>query len=367
MSLPASDGFSAAVTEGHHYARELYVCDLEGKPLEALSILEETTIEVSSGLVRRSGNLVIPNPAGIYTPASGALIDFGKAYLLRFTVQTLDGDLSCDQPLLFPDSDQFDVLGNVTIPVSDGMRVISAEASLALPLSFPDGTPLEDIVRAVLVACGAPDDDAYYDLDSEGEHVVGDHGYEVGARPQDILETLLKDHSCDLWCAPPVVYKLRPTPDPLTADPVATWEVGRQVRIIALSVKRQSLARNHAIVEGIDRQGRPFVEEVFDLNPASPVMYGAAGVGDLVVRHKSDGIRDRDQARKVGRTMLTRYSVTRTFTATMPSDPSLDRRDVVRILDPERGTDTQVMLDGFTLPSAPGAQTFTVSDGRALE
>lgn len=367
MSLPENDGFSAAVTSGHNYARSLYVCDIYGDVIEELPVADATTIEIGDGLIWRSGNIVIPNASGLYTPSSGGLIDFGRAFLFRYTVQTPDGDLSCDQPLLFPDSDEFEVGGDVTIPVSDGMRIVGSDAKLSRPLSFTDGTPLEDVIRGLLVAAGAPDDDAYFDLVSEGESVAGLHGYEVGTGIADTLSSLLTDHDCDLWAAPPLVYTLRPTPDPLVDDPIATWTVGDDVKLVGLNVKRSQNAKNHAIVEGVDRQGHPFTVEVFDRNPRSPVMFGAPGVGDLLVTRKSDSIRDDDQAARVGASLLARYSTIRTFTAIVPANPALNRHDVVRIIDNERGTDTTVLLDTFSLPSAPGTQSFQVREGRELE
>lgn len=367
MTLPASEGFSEAVTEGHNYARQLFLCYPDGTIIQELPVGETTSIDVGAGLVRRSGNIVLPNGGQDYWPTEGGLIDFGRAYLLRFTVQTDDGDLSCDQPLLYPDTDESDVAGDTVVPVSDGMRIVADDAELAMPLSFLDGAPLEEVVRGLLVACGAPDDDAYYDLQSEGEYVNGLHGYEIGTRVADTLSTLLTDHVCELWAAPPNIYKLRPTPDPLTDDAVATWGVGRDIRMISLNQKRTQAAKNHALVSGVDRTGRPFTVDVKDLNPLSPVMYGKLGVGDLVVKHQSDGIRDPYQAERIGRQLLARYSTIRDFTTMVPGNPAQDFHDVIRIIDTERGIDTQGLLGTFSLPAAPGAQQYSLREGRALE
>jgi hypothetical protein len=81
---------------------------------------------------------------------------------------------------------------------------------------------------------------------------------------------------------------------------------------------------------------------------------------------KSDGITDPDQAREVGRSLLVNRAVSRTFDALVPHDPSLDRRDVVRIVEPTTGTDTLAMLDTFPVPSAPGSQQISVLDARSL-
>lgn len=366
MTVPADEGFSEAVTEGHIYARSLFVCEADGTILERVPLDPSTAVTVGSGLVRRTGTIVIANEADRYTPAAGGLIDIGRSFLLRFTIRMPTGNLSCDQPLLFPDSDELDVGGHsVTIPVSDGMRIVSDDATLSEPINFPDGTALEDIVRSLLVGCGAPDDDAFFDVQSGGEHVTGVHGYGIGTRVADTLNQLLRDHDCDLWAAPPCVYTLRPVPDPLEADPVATWQLGRQVRMLGMKITRVSRAKNHAIVQGLDPFGKAFTVHVYDLNPDSPVMWNKVGVGDLPVTWQSDGITNVDQARAVGNGLLTR-GFSRSFDALLPVDPSRDRRDVVRIVEPSTGIDTVAMLDGFSLPGAPGSQQITVHDARSL-
>lgn len=356
------------MTEGHVYSRELFLCRSDGTVVQPVPMLAATGLQVSGNLVRRSGTLVLANQGDAYWPTIGGLVDFDKAYQLRYGVVTSAGLLSCDQPLLYPDSDQAQVSGHtVSLPVSDGMRIVGTDAKLGTPLHFVDGQAVAVVIRAILATVGAPDDDSYFDLLDGGEHLVGDHGYEVGAVVSSILTELLVAHALDLWAAPPLVYTLRPIPDPLTATPVATWQLGEQVRLVELSQQRQSLARNHAIVEGVDPYGAPFITEVFDRNPLSPVQWGKPGVGDLVVSWKSDSIATPDQARTVGRGLLTRYAVQRTYEATVPVDPSLDRRDVVRIVDSVHGTDAVGMLDSFPVPSAPGAHTVTVVEARVID
>lgn len=362
MSLPADAGYSAAATEGHAYFRELWIGDA-GLLLAQAPLDPSSSVQVGNGLVRRVGTLVIPNESGLYTP--GGLVDFGRFFLLRFGIRFPDGSmLTCDQPWLFPDSIEHDVASRtVSIAVSDGMRIVSADATLATPLSFPDGSPLEELVRAVLVACGAADD---FDLDANGAHLNGDHGYEVGAYPAQILDQVQQDYAVDIWAAPPCVYTMRPVPDPTTLTPAATWQLGSGVRLVGLTEKWLSLARNHAIVDGLDQWGNPFTREAFDLNPDSPVRYGAAGVGDLVVRWKSDGITTPEQALDVARSLLVTRGVQRSFDADVPIDASLDRRDVVRIVNPVTGTDSLAMLDSFPLPVAPGSQQISVIEARAI-
>jgi hypothetical protein len=363
--LPADAGYSVAVTETHTAFRQAFVLDAAGDVLEELPVDPSSGFQVGGSLVRRSGTLVIPNRDGRYTPSRGGLIDFGRIYLVRYGVRLSDGaTLFCDQPWLFPDSDEIDVGGRVvSVPLSDGMRIVSASAQLAQPLSFPDGTPLEDAVRTLLTACGAA---GAFDLDAGGAHFVGDAGYETGTFYADILNQWQVDYALDLWAAPPCVYTLRPIPDPAVTPPVATWRLGSQVRLLGLRVTRQSLARNHAIVDGIDPYGSPFTVEAFDDNPASPVRFGTTGVGDLSTRWKSDGITTPEQAAMVARSLLVTYGVQRTFDAVLPVDASLDRRDTVRIVDPTTGTDSLCMLDSFPLPLAPGSQEIAVTEARLL-
>lgn len=365
MTLPADAGFRAAVTESHTPARELWTVR-NGQRVEELPIDSGTSIQVAGNLVRRSGTVVIPNPDGLYTPGAG-IIDFDVAFLLRFGVLTSTGWQWCEQPLLYPDSDESAVGSRqVTIAVSDGMRIVSANAQLSAPLNFPDSSPLEDLVRSALVACGAPDDDAYFDLNAAGAVLSGDYGFEAGARWADILTQALTDYSLDLWAAPPLVYTLRPIPDPLVAPVAATWAIGREVRLLDLKVRRSNLARNHAIVSGVDLFGNPVAAEVFDVNPDSPVQWGKPGVGDLSVTYHSDGISTVDQAVGVGTSLLASRAVQTDLEATVPIDPSLDRRDVV-LVDDGSGIGLRYMLDSFDLPSAPGSQTISVQQARSLE
>jgi hypothetical protein len=368
MSLPADAGYSGAATEGHTYTRQLLVGDVAtGVILGEVKMDPASALQVGSGLIRRSGTLVISNQNG-NAPSSDGLIGFGRYFLVRFGIRQADGStLTCDQPWLFPDSFANDMANmTVTIAVSDGMRIVSADATLGAALFFPDGSPLEEVVRSILVACGASDDDGNFDLDAGGAHLNGDHGYEVGSYFAQIFDQLQQDYAIDIWAAPPNVYTLRPIPDPTTATPVATWQLGRAVRMIGLTETWVSLARNHAIVDGLDQWGNPFTQEAFDLNPDSPVRYGAPGVGDLVVRVRSDGITTPAQALEVAQSLLVTRGVQRSFDASVPIDASLDRRDVVRIVNPYTSTDSLAMLDGFPLPLAPGSQQISVIEARSL-
>lgn len=364
-----AEAFRIAVTESHTYARQLFVCDPYGTIIEQIPLDPGSSIENSANLVRRSGTLVIPNRDGRYTPGAG-VIEFGRSFLLRYVVVQTDGPhLGWNLPLLYASTDEIDSGDRrVTIPVSDGMRIIGSDASLSRPVSYADGTPLEDVIRAILVANGAPDEDRYFDLRTNGALLVGDHGYEIGVLWSEILNQLLVDYSLDLWSAYPVVYTLRPIPDPTdpTLPIAATWRLGSQVRLLGLRVKRTSLARNHAVVDGLDPYGRPFTIELFDENPASPVQYGKPGVGDLSVYWKSDGITSPEQAKTVARSLLVDRAPSRDFDASVPLDPSLERRDLVRIVHDEWGIDAIAMLDEFPLPVAPGAQTFSVREARSL-
>jgi hypothetical protein len=370
MSLKASAGWSAAATEGHTYFRQIYACDLLGNVLASLPVDASASISVTGNLVRRTATLVIPNDAlGTYTPASGALLDMvGRSFLVRFGITLADGTtLFCDQPLLFPDSDETDVGGHlITIPVSDGMRVVGAGAQVGAAVNFADGTPLETLVRTALVACGVANVDANFDLQSGGQFLTGVHAYETGSYWQDILNQVLADAACDLWAAAPCVYTLRPIPDPTTATPVATWQMGSQVRMVNFTRRRTSAAKNHAVVNGIDPNGQPVTAEAFDLNPTSPVRYGAPGVGDLVIPYTSDGITTYTQALAKAKSLLTINAMQIAYDAVVPVDPSLDRRDVVRIIDPSTNTDSLAMLDSFPLPLVPGTQAITVNQARSL-
>jgi hypothetical protein len=370
VSLKASAGWSAAATEGHTYFRQMFACDLAGNILASLPVDASENISITSNLVRRVATLVIPNDAlGTYTPASGGLLDLvGRSFLVRFGITLPDGTaLTCDQPLLFPDSDETDVAGHlITIPVSDGMRVVGANAQVGGAVNFPDGTPLETVARTALVACGVADVDSNFDLQSGGQTLVGVHAYETGTYWQDILNTILADATCDLWAAAPCVYTLRPIPDPTIATPVATWQMGSQVRMAGFTRRRTSAAKNHAVVNGIDPYGQPVTAEAFDLNPSSPVRYGASGVGDLLITYTSDGITSYTQALAKAQSLLTINAMQIQYDAVVPVDPSLDRRDVIRIIEPSTSTDSLVMLDSFPLPLAPGTQTITVNQARSL-
>lgn len=363
MTLPADHGFREAATTSHIFARQLWVCDQDTLlPLSPLPIAVGTSIQVTPNLVRRQGQIVLPNPDGLYSPGAG-IVDFGRPYLLRFGLQDdAGGWLWCDQPLLWPDEDESDVGSRiVTLAVSDGMRIVSADAQLSNPVLFADGTLLEAVLRFALVACGAPDEARYFDFDAGGAVLTGDHGYEVGTRWADIITQLLTDYSLDLWAGPPLVYSLRPIPDPATAPIVATWAIGSGVQLAGLKRRRLNLARNHATVSGVDLNGNPVQGEVFDLNPESLVQWGRPGVGDLPVMYHSDGIATLDRCLEVGRTLLTSKSVSTALEATVPIDPSLDRRDVVL------HEDVRYMLDSFPLPIEPGVQMISVQEARTLQ
>jgi len=175
------------------------------------------------------------------------------------------------------------------------------------------------------------------------------------------------DHRLELYAAAPAVYTLRRVADPLTVDPVATFSRDSGMRLVGLRKRWRNRARNHAIVEGSDTDGRPFRVEAFDLNPDSPVRFGATGVGDLVVVWRSDGITTEEQGLAVARSLLVRNRVEEEVEAQVPVNPLLTRNDVVRIEESDTGTSGTFSLDTFGLPLSPGAQSFTVRRERSLD
>jgi hypothetical protein len=366
MSLPVSAAFRAAVTESHVYARELWACSSDFARIERLPIDASTSLSVSANLVRRSGTIVLPNADGRYTPGAG-VVDFDRPFLLRFGVRVGMSWEWCEQPLLWPDQDESDVgARTVTLAVSDGMRIVASDAQLTAPLSFAAGTAIAAMIRAALVARGAPDDDRYFDLDDGGALLPADAGYESGARWADVISQWLTDYSLDLWAAPPLVYTLRPVPVPGTTDPVASWARGTGVRVLGLKARRTNLARNHAIVSGVAADGTPISAEEYDTNPASPVCWGKPGVGDLLVTYQSDGLATVAQCAAVAASLLISRAAQVEIEATVPVDPSLDRRDVVTVDDPEAGVSGRFVLDSFPVPVQPGSQTITVRNDRSL-
>lgn len=355
-------GFRDAVARSHAYARELWVCDAEGAPLERVHILPGSDIQVGPGIVRRVASLLLPaEPRWI--PRPDGLVWWTNPFLLRFGA---DG-LWMDQPLLWPDQPEHDLGGRlVRLGCQDALRVVSSESRLARTLTLEAGSSVAEAFRRLLVLAGAPDDPARFDLEDGGAAFSGDHAYEAGALIAQILAQWQVDHRLELFAAPPAVLTLRPVADPLTTEPVATWAIGREVRLLGLRKRWRNLAKNHAIVEGRDLDGNPFRAESFDLNPDSPIRWGRPGVPDLVVTWESDGITTEEQALAVARSLLVRNAIEEEIEADVPIDPSLDRHDVVAIEEPTSDTVGRFALDSFPVPVAPGSHTLVVRRERTL-
>lgn len=362
MSLDADEGFREAVTRSHTYARSVIACDESGEPIEAVEV-SGGSIQVGSGLVRRTASIVIANTV-TNMPRSGSLIWWDHPLLVRFIA---DG-LSCDMPLLWPDEPDISIRSaTINLGCRDAMRIVSAESRLANQLVLADDYSVGSAIRRLLVLAGATDDDAYFDIHDGGHTFLGGATYESGAYIGAILEQWQVDFGLDLYAMPPAVYTVRPIPDPLTQTPVATWTRGRDVKLLDFRKQYRSRAVNHAIVEGLDPNRRPFRVEVFDQHPDSPVRWGAPGVPDLPLWWRSDGIRSHDQAETVARSLLVANRVEETIDATVPVDPSLDRRDVVTIEETSTDTVGTFALDSFSVPLEPAGHSVTVRRERNLE
>lgn len=362
--------FRDAVRRSHIFAREVWACEADGTRLARLAPVKGagSSITIGSGLVRTSANLTIANSDGSATPAPGAAIWWDHPLLVRFGAQGEDGTWEWfELPLLWPDEPEADLAGRVVrIYARDALRIVSSDSKLAAPLILPAGSALAPAFRRLLVLVGAPDDDEGFDLIDGGASFGEESAYEAGTQVASILSQWQVDHGLDLYAAAPAVFTLRPVPDPLTVEAAATFALGREVQLMGLRKRWRNRAKNHARVEGVDPDGVPFVVEAFDTNPESPVQFGRAGVGDLVIEWTSDSITSRAQAREVAESLLVRNAVEEELDATVPVDPSLTRRDVVRIEEP--GTDTigTFSLEEMQLPLEPGTQTFTVRRERTL-
>lgn len=359
MTLPANAAFREAVTRSHTYGRQLIVCDAAGESIDEVPILGGS-IQIGSGLVRRTATVEIP---GSYVPRPGSLIWWDHPLLVRFWA---DGE-SIDMPLLWPDEPEHELGGRtINLGCRDALRIVASDARLGAALELADDSPVAAGFRALLVLAGAPDDDVYFDLHDGGATFLGGATYEVGASIAAILSQWQVDYGLDLYAMPPAVYTLRPIPDPLTQTPVATWALGREVQLLGFRKRWRNRAKNHAIVEGIDVNGQPFRVEVFDTNVDSPVQWGAPGVPDLIVEYRSDSIRSLDQGEAVGRSLLVARAVEEEIDATVPVDPSLDRRDVVQVEETSSDTVGTFALDSFSIPIAPGGTSITVRRERTL-
>ena len=187
---------------------------------------------IDTGLVRTTLSALIGNSEGRYNPGPEGLVWWTRPLLARFGIEVSAGSWDwVDLPLLWPDEPELDLAERVVrVDARDALRLIASDSRIGTPVVFAAGSRLDAAIRALLVAVGAVDVDASFDLDDGGAAFSAEHTYESGALVGSVIGQLLTDYRLDLYAAPPAVYTMRPLLDPLTTDPVATWALGRDVR-----------------------------------------------------------------------------------------------------------------------------------------
>ena len=365
---PVSDTFLRAVRSSHRSVSRLVAMDpVTFAPLGTLSgeegvLLEGSVSMIRSRAIRRTCEVTLANPDGVWTPVNPG--DWlGVNALVR-----LDRGLYLD-----PSTVEWCVLGHfllgrprVVVTPAGATVVASGEDRLKLlvrsrftvPTTYPTGARLADVFREEAEVAGMGT--THYRLDDGGKTLTAPRTFEEDESRDLALRDLARDYGLELYADADGYLACAAPPNPVTAPVAMAYAPGDTAVLLGLTKEwTDDRLYNHVLVTGesADPARPPVRAEVMDTNPASPA-YVAGPLGDRLYRYTSAMITSTAQALQVATNLLAEVAlIEESISLGAVTNPALEPGDAITVSEPLSRTEGRYLVDEVEVPLGLGEQT----------
>lgn len=243
-------------------------------------------------------------------------------------------------------------------------------SSLPNTMTFPVGTPVENIIRAIAANAGVKK----FALPTTGSAYTKDLVFTRGTDRWEVMKKLADTIGCEVFFRPDGALTMKPYPDP-TLDPVAwsfTQGLGGSL-IKYTKSSNDSRIFNHVIVTGATIGGEPTeLAGAVTGNTVSEVIYAEAKntdagsptnierIGDRVLPYQSDLFTSVRQAQDYA-DMMMKIASLEEYSMNFESLilPWLTAGDIVEIKQPDDDeyTPSRFLLSNFSIPMGLGSMS----------
>lgn len=323
-------------------------------------------------LVRGSARVVLVDEDGTYIPTGSAgLVWPYRLVRIESGVRTIGAPLFTSLLTGYLDDPTYrERSSEVTFSVWSRLRLMDRQ--FAVPLSFPETTRLQALVRTCCELAGLGVDDGLYDLVDGFATLSAERTFDTTENMLSAVYQLCYDHGLDgPYDDGDGKTILRAFQPPGEREPVYTFQPGETSLLTNLdwSLRGAMPVYNRVVVYGLAPDRYPIVGEWRDLNPLSPTynpVDGTGPIGDqLAPRYISFDAHSQGQVNAIAERLGNEFALSdRPIRGNAVPIPFLRDRDVVRIIG--AAIDTNVWLDQVIHPLGEGAMSFAARDARSL-
>ncbi len=372
---PVSATARAKLTRAHRRAARISVLDSALNPIEGAVLTGAAGYAISGSVridrtrdVRRTCDLTIANPDGVWTPRGlGDLFYWDRllklergVYLDPSTIEWFSlGVFVIDQPVVDVAASTLRITG-----VDRMDRVLRSK--FTTPTTYAIATRLQTVLAAIAVDAGIGS--TFHRLDDGGKTLAAARTFDADTPRIDALRQLARDYTLEAYADADGVFVVEPWRDPIELASAWTFSPGEAAVMTGLS-KTWSKDRlyNHVRVTGEASDVTPIVSaEAIDDDPAS-VTYYLGPLGDRLFTYASAMIRSTTQAQLVANAMLVEHAlVEETIDLPHSPIPMLEAGDVVAIAETTSDTEGRYQIQSMTMPLGAGGATLETRRLRSL-
>lgn len=360
----------SALRESHRRLARVSVLDDLFNPLPGLVLtgdeghaLDGSVSQDASRAVRRTLDLSIANPGGVWTP-TGPGSAFYWNRLLRVERGVLSGSTAFWAPLgvFLIDTPSYE---RSVLHVSGADRVDRAlRSKFTSPASYASGSPVGSTIQDILVDAGIGSE--RWSVDDGGAVLGATRSYEADDERLSAAKTLATDFGLEVLADANGYVVVRPKRDPAGLPSAWTFAEGVDSTLLGLS-KSWSRERfyNHVVVIGESADLSPIRAEASITDPSSPLRV-TGPMGDRLYTYKSAMVTTVPQAQGVAASLLWQHAlIEEELTVDHVPHPGLEAGDAVTITHPESATSGLWAVDSITVPLAGGSARLGVHRTRS--
>lgn len=316
--------------------------------------------------IRRTINLTIANPTGIWTP-NGEGSAFYWDRLINVERGVVVGGIEFYAPLgvFLIDSPAVDSRsGTLTLSGSDRMDR-ATRSEFTAPETFATGEAVGDVIRTILEDAGIGA--TRWNVNDDGSELGADRYFEIGESRMSAALSLATAFALEVFADARGFMVIQPIRDPETLPTSWTFRRGTDATHLGVS-KRWSRDRfyNHVLVTGENADQEPVRGEASVTDPANPLRTDGP-MGDRLFKYTSGMITTDVQAQAAAQALLWAHAlIEEELSIDHIVNPMLEVGDAILVDDLDSRTNDRYAVGALTMPLAAGPATLQVKKVRRL-